>query len=185
MGTLTPESLSNKFLTKWLSFIILKRSNIEIVTCFRKVEGLTTRITKLKSHLSFNETCLINKLLPTYTNVRIHDGAARREEFVLKFRQELIERQITEQKEELSTMQDQLIDAENSLKNLVSSQLRYNALNLFLRRLITKLEEVTRMKHTRKLCNLFGGHLPMKQVKDSVINLSNINLDDRIKEILS
>ena len=33
-------------------------------------------------------------MLPTYTNVNLHDGAARNEEFVLEFRLNLIKRQI-------------------------------------------------------------------------------------------
>ena len=33
-------------------------------------------------------------MLPMYTNVNLHDGAARNEEFVLEFRLNLIKRQI-------------------------------------------------------------------------------------------
>ena len=33
-------------------------------------------------------------MLPTYTNVNLHDGATRNEEFVLEFRLNLIKRQI-------------------------------------------------------------------------------------------
>ena len=33
-------------------------------------------------------------MLPTYTNVNLHDGAARNEECVLEFRLNLIKRQI-------------------------------------------------------------------------------------------
>ena len=33
-------------------------------------------------------------MLPTYTNVNLHDGSARNEEFVLEFRLNLIKRQI-------------------------------------------------------------------------------------------
>ena len=38
----------------------------------------------------FNETCLNNNLLPTYTNIRLHDDATKAESFVSDFRKELI-----------------------------------------------------------------------------------------------
>ena len=44
---------------------------------FGKIERLQNKIIKLKCHLQFNKTCIVNKMLPTYTNVNLHDDAAR------------------------------------------------------------------------------------------------------------
>jgi len=60
-----------KFLTKWCSSIILKTSNQEEIAAFRKLEKEKNRLIRINGHISFNETCLINKLLPTYTNIYI------------------------------------------------------------------------------------------------------------------
>ena len=72
-----------------MSFTAFKYADNNEKIAFRKIERL-----KKKCHLQFNETCIINKMLPTYTNVNLHDGTARNEEFVLEFRLNLIKRQI-------------------------------------------------------------------------------------------
>ena len=77
-----------------MSFTAFKYADNNEKIAFRKIEKLKKKIIKLKCHLQFNETCIINKMLPTYTNVNLHDGAARNEEFVLEFRLNLIKRQI-------------------------------------------------------------------------------------------
>ena len=59
-------------LTKWFSFTILRHSSREFIQFFRKIEKLLIKINKLKGHLSFNDTCLNNSLLPIYTNIYIY-----------------------------------------------------------------------------------------------------------------
>jgi len=68
----TDKILSKKFLTVWLSYTILKQSSVEEIIHFRKIEKIKSRLTRLNGHRSFNETCITNKLLPTYTNIKIH-----------------------------------------------------------------------------------------------------------------
>ena len=60
------------FLSKWLSFIILRVSSDDIKVLFRKLERLTMKLIKETSHRKFNETCIINYLLPKYTNIYIY-----------------------------------------------------------------------------------------------------------------
>ena len=69
-------SITKKYATKWMSFTAFKYADNNEKIAFRKIERLK------------------NKMLPTYTNVNLHDGAARNEEFVLEFRLNLIKRQI-------------------------------------------------------------------------------------------
>ena len=56
---------------QWLSFTILRHLDRQQKAQFRILERLFEKITKLKSHLIFNETCINNQLLPTYTNIYI------------------------------------------------------------------------------------------------------------------
>ena len=49
-----------------IPFIILRHLDQQRKAQFRFLERLFERITKLKSHLIFNETCINNQLLPTY-----------------------------------------------------------------------------------------------------------------------
>lgn len=58
----------------WLSRIIFKTSNGEIKVLYRKLEKTALKIVKNESHRKFNECCLINDLLPTYTNIYIYVG---------------------------------------------------------------------------------------------------------------
>ena len=72
MNKVVFESSQNKFLSLWLSFVILRISNEEIKLKFRKIERISLKIVHLSCHLSFNETCLDNSLLPQYTNIYIY-----------------------------------------------------------------------------------------------------------------
>jgi len=54
--------------TKWFSYSILRHSPANVKRQFRNLENISIKIAKAEEHLSFNEACIINKLLPTYTN---------------------------------------------------------------------------------------------------------------------
>ena len=56
----------------WLSILILKISPTEIQHQFRLIEKTSIKIEEAKCHLSFNECCYINKLLPNYTKIRYY-----------------------------------------------------------------------------------------------------------------
>ena len=79
-------SIKDHFLIKWLSFTILRTCDGEVKNRYRKLEKIAVKVIKVRSNLKFNETCLINELLPTYTNIRVHDDAAKSETFVIEFR---------------------------------------------------------------------------------------------------
>ena len=55
-----------------MSFVILRICSEATKLKFREVEKVALKIRLLKSHLSFNETCLDNKLLPTFTHLYIY-----------------------------------------------------------------------------------------------------------------
>ena len=42
-----------------------------------------------------------------------------------------------------------------------------------------------RNKHSQKLANLYGGPIPMEKQQDSYLNLSDIEVDTKMHEILS
>ena len=63
------ESSAKKFLIKWLSFTIVKFLTKDQKILFKSLEKENEKRIKLKSHLKFNECCLINKLLPKYTDI--------------------------------------------------------------------------------------------------------------------
>ena len=77
-GCTVPKIDKKEYATKWMSFTAFKYADNNEILAFRKIERLQNKIIKLKCHLQFNETCIINKMLPTYTNVNLHDDAARK-----------------------------------------------------------------------------------------------------------
>ena len=57
---------------KWLSRTVFKTSSNDVKRMFRDLEKLNLKLVSLESHRTFNETCINNDLLPTYTNIYIY-----------------------------------------------------------------------------------------------------------------
>ena len=161
-----------------MSFTAFKYSDNNEKIAFIKIERLQNKIIKLKCHLQFNETCIINKMLPTYTNVNLHDDAARYEEFVMEFRLNFIKRQIEEISGKLKkkNISPELTSAKQNLKNTRRRAIRYAALQCYLEQLKQRTDEATKVTQHRKLCTLYGGHILMKETKDFVVNLSGTDI---------
>ena len=100
-----------------MSFTAFKYADNNEKIALRKIERLQNKIIKLKCHFQFNETCIINKMLPMYTNVNLLDDAARNEEFVLEYRLNLINRQIEEISGKPKNICPELTSAKQDLKN--------------------------------------------------------------------
>ena len=159
---------------KWLSFTILRSTPLQLKFYFRNIEKKSIKLEKVKSHRSFNETCLINGLLPNYTNIRLHDDAARGEAFVNEFRANLVKRQIEQQSSVINTLTEEVLRAKNDFQQLVNSDLRLGAFTLLLERICAGVRARTTAVQNRKLCKLYGGPILPKQHRDSVVNLSRM-----------
>ena len=69
MAGSSAESLTLKdAFTNWLSITALRHIPPDQKSVFRKLEKLELKIIRLEGHLEFNQACIRNKLLPTYTN---------------------------------------------------------------------------------------------------------------------
>ena len=72
MAGSSAESLTLKdAFTNWLSITALRHIPPDQKSVFRKLEKLELKIIRLEGHLEFNQACIRNKLLPTYTNIYI------------------------------------------------------------------------------------------------------------------
>ena len=179
------EEKIKKITTRWLSLCVLRISSPEIKLKYRKLEKIKLKLVKIRSHLSFNETCIINQLLPTYTNVRLHDDAAAAEEFVQEFQSKLIERQITQQKEAIPKLEKEYEEQLQNFKNEVNAPLKYEAYLTLLERVCSRKQSEMMEIQKNKLIRMYGGDIFLKQHCDSVINLSSEVLDHELKEIFS
>jgi len=178
-------NLIKPYLTKWFSKIVLKVSSPDIKSCFRNIEKLKLKIIRLECHRSFNETCLLNGLLPTYTNVRLHDEVAHTEAFVTDFKMKLIKRQISEQSDSISSTKNEYNLALLQFQALLRSDLKYDAFLLFLEKTSDRVRHITSETQHNKLVRMYGASILQKQTKDSVVNLSSVNIDEEMRDIFA
>ena len=59
MGSVMLPESSNKILSKWLSFIILRTTSNANKVLFKIIEKIENKLNKLECHLNFNQQCLI------------------------------------------------------------------------------------------------------------------------------
>jgi len=178
-------TMLNKYIIKWLSRTAFNFQEEETKKIFRKLEKTTKKLINIKLHLLFNRTCINENLLPKYTNFKLHDAAARNEDFITQCRKELILRQIKEQEESLPTICEEITHLQGLLREIVPTQLQYEALQLFLERITRNFEIDSTKHHERKLTNLYGGNLLTKQEKEPCINLSDETIDPEIIKVFS
>ena len=62
----------DKFVLCWYSKIVFNTLNNSTKLIFRMLETETRKLTAKKLHQKFNEICLKENLLPTYTNIYIY-----------------------------------------------------------------------------------------------------------------
>ena len=73
---------------------LLSKLEPETKNVVRKIEQNQKKITNTHYAVVFDKQCLQDGLLPTFTNVRLHDPAVRKRQFTLDFRRKLIEEQV-------------------------------------------------------------------------------------------
>ena len=125
-------------------------------------------------------------ILPKYTIVRIHDQRAKQQAFTETFRRNLVEHQLKLKEEQVKELQEKLINLHNSLNN---SQIDVNHKNKLLTYLDEKAENCEhndKVKVTKKLTKLYGGHLKIPENgKQGYINLSSVELTEAQHQLLN
>jgi len=70
----------------------------------RDLEKVSMKLCKSECSVLFNSLCVKEKLLPNYSNINLHDEAAKREPFTLKYRQRLVQRELDNAKAKMSSL---------------------------------------------------------------------------------
>ena len=151
----------------------------------RTLEKLRKKEVNTRYSELFNKTCLNENLLPTYTNVRTHDPAARTEDITLEFRRKLIQRQIDLNQDQLANVTDKLSEAWTDFNQLQLDEALKQAIKTALEDNAAHTERVTKNRIAKKLGRLYGGPLTLPEHKDGYINLSDLNLTEKQKEVLN
>ena len=157
----------------------------EYKSLIRKVERLQNKEINLHYNVVFNEICLNEGLLPIYTNIRLHDPRARQEGFTVKYKKELIKRQVNLKKEEVLTNQTKLDEAWTGLNQLPLEEERRRIIINALKDNASHTQRLAKNRTTKKLSNLYGGRMTLPEHKDGYINLSDHILTDTQKDILN
>ena len=175
--------VTENYFSYWLSLVALRTSSPLIKKKFRQLETLSIKIVEVQSHQLFNKCCLTNNLLPTYTNINLHDEAARTEEFTLEFRKQLIRRQIEDQTRKIDSLTEDLQTVNMEFETLLNSNVRFKAFSLFLNRIVTAKKIALIDKHNGKLSRLYGSPILMPEERKSYINLSTCDIDSKLAGI--
>lgn len=95
-----------------------------------------------------------------------------------------MEREVKQQEEDIKKLRDEIKLRHEKLQKELS-QLKYNALVCLLRRIADNNEENLSAKHEKKLCQLYGGRLFRKIEHEPLINLTDEEIEQDIRDIFA
>lgn len=75
---------------------VLSNYSAENKILIRNIENVRKKINNCEHAVMFNSTCIQENLLPSYTNIRLHDQAVQQRCFTKEFRVQLVREQLTE-----------------------------------------------------------------------------------------
>ena len=82
----------------------------------RKLEKVSLKLCKTECRELFNSVCVRENLLPNYSNIRLQDEATQREPIALKFRKQLVQRELASAKVERTSLEKDCAERTASLR---------------------------------------------------------------------
>ena len=166
------------------SKIIIKRLSRDQLNIFRKVEKITKSFIKVNADLKYLNFCANNQLLPRFTNFRPYDVSAVNDKNTVKFKTELLNREIRNKQSTLAQHSRESIRYVLSMKKCMSPLRFYSSLH-FLKSLIDKFQADVTAKHLNKLRSLYGGEIFLPDNNDKITNLSSYTLSRDERSLLN
>ena len=133
----------------------------------------------------FNEVCINEDLLPTYTNINTHDPAARNKAFTKEYRRKLVFDQIETKKEAIRELSGKLVRLKEEFSGFEMEPDIRNGISEHFNTITDNCKHVNQLKITKKLSRAYGGTILLPERKDGYINLSSVELTDSQKELLN
>jgi len=158
---------------KWRSRTILRSATETEMKLFRTLEKSLKQVHKLSLDIEFNQLCLINRLLPKYSQLRLHDEGAQRDQETTGFRQHLVKRQVTQLEEQLRVKRKTFVKLLFDFIKFYLSPMRLFSFLFCLFRLCDQYACIEKFRHSKKLSKLYGDKILHKQNFNQVINCSN------------
>ena len=151
----------------------------------RELEKVSLKLAKSECSLLFNGVCLSENLLPNYSNINLHDDAAKREPFTLKYRRQLVQRELDLGKVRRSTLEKELDERTESLRNSMDKN-NLEQILAAIKSNVQKLVVDTRLKMAKKLSNLYKNPFVLPEDgSDTFVNLSDYTLTGDEKVLLN
>jgi len=167
--------IENLFFSKavilFFSRIILRKLDSLSKNIFRKVERNIKLNIKLNADSNFLKFALHNRLLPKFTNFKLYDVSAEYEESTIKFKEDLLKREIDKKSREQSDISKICIKSILEFRRNTSDLYFYSAVQ-YLHRIASQYESDIVHRHVKKLSNLYGGNVFVPQITENIINLS-------------
>ena len=164
---------------------VIFEHNIDNRKTIRSIESLSKKLYNAKAALTFNKQCELNNLLPAFTNIHLNDEAVQQRHFTLEFRRNLVKNEIEAKTKRVQELEEELARQQHLYRNLnISEDLRRQTDEALSGTL--DLHAHTQESHVqKKLCNLYGGWVPLPKLKDGYVNLSDVALSEDQKELLN
>ena len=154
--------------------------------CIRKVENISKKLINANFAVIFNDICIRENLLPTFTNIRTLDPAVRQSDFTVRFRRDLLRNQKEKKLKEVTEFEIALKLAKarwTSAEN-ITPELRMN-IDGTLEEIIDQHHHPTKTRIVKKLTNLNNGPLLIPYPREGYINLTDVNLTPNQKRLLN
>ena len=151
----------------------------------RTIERNNRKLAKAYNSLLFNEACLKEDILPKYTNIKVHDPAAKKKAFTKEYRKNLVTYQIISKRKIVQELQEELRKLHDELSECSIDATKRQQIESELEASFHNADHSNKLKIIKKLSNLYGGDITLPEAKDGYINLSSVELSDDQKHILN
>ena len=139
----------------------------------RELEKVSLKLAKSDCCVLFNGICLSENILPNYTNINLHDDAAKREPFTLKYRRHLVQRELDVAKERRTKLEQELNERTVSLRDTMDENI-FEEISSTINSNVQKLVTDTKLKMLKKLRTLYKNPIVLPDDSgDSFVNLSD------------
>ena len=151
----------------------------------RSLEKLYRKKIQSSFGVTFNKTCLDEYLLPKYTEIRTYHPGIRYEDCTIRFRQDVVARNLQKSTEDLEALNQEIPVLEQRVKDSIRDNGKIEAIFRKLDEIKSGSFEETSQKTMRKLNKLYNGVVYLQQDIAPYVNLSNYELNADQKELLS
>ena len=152
---------------------------------FRKLESTEKKLLNIKWSIVFNNICLNENIMPTFTNIKHHDPAVVNTRQTLEYRKHLILSEIRKKEKnrvDVGRSRDSILE---DIEEFQSDRELVVALHDALRLVIENCEKVQKIRTMKKLNELYNGQVLLKENVNSFVNLSNHELTPTEIEFLN